>query len=76
MREENMIEDKNFLVKEMTPNVLKLVEESKKMIEQRITLPKMFDYILTHSKDHREMNITLFLFGIAYQSYKEDNHLK
>jgi len=71
-----MLEDKIFLAKEITPNVSKLIEESKKMIEQKTTLPKIFDYILTHSRNHQEMNISLFLFGIAYQSYKEDNHLK
>jgi hypothetical protein len=46
------------------------------MIAQRIPLPKIYDYILLHSKDYKERYITLFLFGIAYQGYKEDLNLK
>jgi hypothetical protein len=71
-----MLEDKIFLEKEITPSVAKLVSEIKIMISGRIPLPKIYEYILRNAKDHREMYMTLFLFGIAYQGYKEDLNLK
>ena len=71
-----MLDDKIFFEKEITPNVAKLISESKLMIAQRIPVPKIYKHILQHSKDHREMYITLFLFGMAYQGYKEDLNLK
>ena len=54
----------------------KLISETKLMIAQRIPIPKIYKHILQYSKDHREMYITLFLFGMAYQGYKEDLNLK
>ena len=69
-----MLEDKIFLEKEITPSVVKLVDEVKKMIAQRATLPKMYDYIMTHSKNYNERYIVLILFGMAYQSYKEERN--
>jgi hypothetical protein len=71
-----MLDDKIFLEKEITPSVAKTVSEIKLMIAQRIPLPKIYNHILTYSKDYRERYILLFLFGIAYQSYKEDNNLR
>lgn len=71
-----MLDDKLFLEKEITPSVVKLVDEVKKMIPQRTTIPKMYDYILKNSKNYQERYMALFLFGMAYQNYKEDNHLK
>lgn len=71
-----MLEDKIFLEKEITPNVVKVLDDAKVMINERIPLPKIYHYILTHSKDIRETYITLFLFGLAYRWYKEDNNLK
>jgi len=71
-----MLEDKIFLETEITPRVAKMISEVKLMIAQRIPIPKIHSYILRNAKDHREMYITLFLFGIAYQSYKEDLNLR
>jgi len=71
-----MLEDKLFFEKEITPHVAKLVSEIKLMIAQRIPFPKIYDYILFHSKDYKERYIVLILFGMAYQGYKEDNHFK
>ena len=71
-----MLEDKLFLEKEITPRVAKMISEIKLMIAQRIPIPKIYAYILRNAKDHREMYIILFLFGIAYQGYKEDLNLK
>jgi len=71
-----MLDDKLFLEREVTPYVAKLVDEIKKMIAQKATIPTIYNHILKNSRDYRERNITLFLFGMAYQGYKEDNHLK
>lgn len=71
-----MLEDKLFLETEITPRVAKMISEIKLMIAQRIPIPKIYAYILRNAKDHREMYIILFLFGIAYQGYKEDLNLK
>jgi len=71
-----MLEDKIFLQKEITPHVSQLISEVKLMIAQRVPIPKIYEYILLHSKDYRERYITLFLFGVAYQGYKEDLNLK
>jgi hypothetical protein len=71
-----MLEDKIFLEKEITPNVARMIDTAKIMINERVPLPKIYKYILTHSQDIRETYITLFLFGLAYRWYKEDNHLK
>lgn len=71
-----MLDDKIFLKEEITPSVAKLVSKIKLMIAQRVPIPKIYEYILRNSKDHREMYMTLFLFGMAYQGYKEDLNLK
>ena len=71
-----MLDDKLFLEKEITPYVAKLVGEIKTMIAQKATIPTIHHYILKNSRNYQERYITLFLFGMAYQGYKEDNHLK
>lgn len=71
-----MLEDKIFLTKEITPSVSKKVSEMKLMIAQRIPLPKIYDHILQNSKDYKERYILLFLLGVAYQGYKEDNNFR
>lgn len=71
-----MLDDKIFLKKEITPSVAKLVSEIKIMVAGRIPIPKIYEYILRNAKDYREMYITLFLFGMIYQGYKEDLNLK
>jgi hypothetical protein len=71
-----MLEDKVFLEKEITPSVAKLISEIKIMIAGRVPIPKIYAYILRNAKDHREMYMVLFLFGMAYQGYKEDLNLK
>lgn len=71
-----MLEDKDFFNTEVTPSVTKLIDEVKLMMEKRATVPIMYNYLLTHSKDYHERYMALFLFGILYQGYKEDHHLK
>jgi len=71
-----MLDDKIFLDKEVTPTVVKILDDAKIMNNERVPLPKIYHYILTHSKDIREAYITLFLFGVSYRWYKEDNNLK
>lgn len=71
-----MLDDKIFLEEEITPNVVKILDYAKIMNNERIPLPKIYRYILNHSKDIRESYITLFLFGVTYRWYKEDNNLK
>lgn len=71
-----MLEDKIFLEKEITPNVARLTKEVRILIDARVPIQKIYNYILTHARDHREMYITLFLFGLSYRWYKDDNNLK
>lgn len=71
-----MLDDKIFLEKEITPHVVKMVSEIKLMIAQRVPLPKIYKHILQYSRDYKERYIVLFLFGMAYQGYKEDLNLK
>lgn len=71
-----MLEDKEFFNKEITPSVTKLIDEVKLMMERRETVPTMYNYLLTHSKDYQERYMALFLFGVLFQSYKEDHHLR
>jgi hypothetical protein len=71
-----MLEDKIFLDKEVTPSVTKIVDTARYMLEHRVTLPKIYEYILTHSNDYQERYMSLFLFGVVFQNYKEDYHLR
>jgi hypothetical protein len=71
-----MLEDKEFFNKEVTSSVANLIDTATIMLHNRTPVKKIYEYLLTHSKDYRERYMSLFLFGIVYQGYKEDNHLK
>jgi hypothetical protein len=70
-----MLEDKWFFDKEITPHVTKLVDESRGMIDKRVPLRKVYDYILLQSKDYQERYVCFIMLGMIYQGYKEDHNL-
>lgn len=71
-----MLGDKEFFTKEITPNVAKMMEEVTTMINKRTPVPEIYHYILVNSKDYSERYISLFLFGLKYKWFKEDNGLQ
>lgn len=71
-----MLGDKEFFESEVTSSVTRIVDEAKRMMESRYPVKKIYEYLLTHSKDYQERYMALFLFGIIYQSYKEDHKLR
>lgn len=70
-----MLEDKEFFNKHITPEVATITEEVKTMINKRIPVPTIYDYILKKSSDYETRYMCLFLFGLSYKWFKEDNNL-
>jgi hypothetical protein len=71
-----MLDDKLFFTKEITHNVSKIMDEVKSMNNKRIPLKTIYNYILTHTDTYQERYISLFLFGLSYRWFKDDNKLK
>lgn len=71
-----MLDDKAFFDKEITPAVAKLVDKAKAMNECRMPLKDIYDYILKHSDSYHERYMALFLFGLSYRWFKDDNKIK
>jgi hypothetical protein len=72
----NVLDDKLFFEKEITPRVARLLDEVNVMIHQKVTVPKIYNYIMLNAQNYKERYIVLMLFGMAYQGYKEDHIYK
>lgn len=73
---DNVLDDKLFFEKEITPRIARIVDEVNEMIHQKSTVPKMYNYIMLNTQNYKERYIALILFGMAYQGYKEDHIYK
>jgi hypothetical protein len=71
-----MLEDKIFFEREITHSVTKLVDEAKFMNEHRIPVKDIYHYILINARDYNERYMALFLFGMIYKWFKDDNNIK
>lgn len=70
-----MLEDKQFFNKHITPEVASIIESVKNMIDSRIPVPVIYDFILKKSSNYETRYMCLFLFGLSYKWFKEDNSL-
>lgn len=71
-----MLGDKEFFEKEITPDISELTFVVQSMINQRIPVKTIYNYILTHTNTYHERYIALFLFGLSYRWFKDDHNLK
>lgn len=69
------MEDKKFLDDVVNKDIVIVIDAATKLLTARKPLPDIYNYILRNSKNC-DGYITMFLFGVIYQKYKEDNNLR
>ena len=70
-----MLEDKEFFLKNVTPEVAVITDEVKKMIDTRRPVKDIYTYILKKSSNYETRYMCLFLFGLSYRWFKNDNNI-
>ena len=70
-----MLEDKEFFLKNVTPEVASITNEVKQMIENRKPVKDIYTYILRKSSNYETRYMCLFLFGLSYKWFKDDNNI-